>query len=167
MSVPSPFFPGIILFGNPSTTQGNSWVLKRATVEKSGELTPRRLFQAKCQVVANQRLVVRPNFLGRAAQRKKRSAELSLLVALNMVQFLESNEVVDPVSVMNFEVIRGRPAVSNGRVPSFGTKWSRRLVTFRSSVHGSGVAMGIQARCSPELLVIARCFCLGVFGGNK
>ena len=41
LSVPSPFFPGILLFKKPSNTQGKQPVLKGAMVEKSGESTAR------------------------------------------------------------------------------------------------------------------------------
>ena len=41
LGVPSPFFPGILLFRKPSKAQGNSRFLKRTMVEKNWESTPR------------------------------------------------------------------------------------------------------------------------------
>ena len=43
IGVPSPFFPGILLFTKPSNTQGHSRNLKRTMVENNGESTTRNI----------------------------------------------------------------------------------------------------------------------------
>ena len=40
LKLPSPFFPGILLFRKPSKTQGKHPVLKRMMVEQNGESSP-------------------------------------------------------------------------------------------------------------------------------